>query len=355
MNLKSDSLFWKKKEFISFILSILVFFIHSNFAQDSASGSLISVINQKTSFFFSSSITQFAVPMFFMLSGITFFKEYDNTKYLTKIKSRLFTLIVPYLLWNTIWLVWEIFSSYSFISKFSSADTDYSLTLTNVLKGVFFYGCNQPFWFMFNLIIFSLAAPIVYFIIKNKYIAFASIITLSVLALFGIHIPTSVFYYPNSIIFYLIGATIGYHYFDFISKKSSRKTQIVSIALLSAYILAKNILPQELHIDNYLTEVIMFTLCAFALWNVADIFIEKIKPRAIYRRSFAIYAMHLNVAIIILKVLNMVLPQSEWLEIPKFIIMVVLTLIIINLVCSFLERFLPKIYAVLMGNRVKKQ
>ena len=130
--------------------------------------------------------------------------------------------------------------------------------------------------------------------------------------------------------------------------------QIVSIAMLTAYIFAKNIIPHELHIDNYLTEVIMFTLCAFALWNVADIFIEKIKPRAIYRRSFAIYAMHLNIAIIILKVLNMVLPQSEWTEIPKFIIMVVLTLVIINFVCTFLERFLPKIYAALMGNRAKK-
>ena len=79
--------------------------------------------------------------------------------------------------------------------------------------------------------------------------------------------------------------------------------QIASFIFLLAYILAKNIVPQNLHIDNYLTQTIVYTLAAFSLWNVVDVFIEQIKPRAIYRRSFAIYAMHLNVAIVILKIL----------------------------------------------------
>ena len=85
MQVKSESLFWKKKEFVSFILSVLVFFIHSYFAQDIKSDSLISLINHKTSYFFSNSITQFAVPMFFMLSAISFFKEYNPKKYLRKL------------------------------------------------------------------------------------------------------------------------------------------------------------------------------------------------------------------------------------------------------------------------------
>ena len=57
----------------------------------------------------------------------------------------------------------------------------------------------------------------------------------------------------------------------------------------------------------------------------------------------------------LLKMLSICLPQSEWLEIPKFIIMVILTLVIINFVCAFLERFFPKIHALFMGNRIKKQ
>jgi hypothetical protein len=130
--------------------------------------------------------------------------------------------------------------------------------------------------------------------------------------------------------------------------------QIASAVFLVTYILAKNIVPRNLHVINYLIEIVVYTAAAFALWNVVDLFIERIVPKAIYRRSFAVYAMHLNVAIIILKILDLLTPQSEWLEILKFIIMVVSTLVIINVVCAFLERFLPKVYALFMGNRIKK-
>ena len=353
MPLKSDALFWKKKEFISFLLSIFIFFIHSQFAEGNMGDGLIYAINGKVSYFFSESITRFAVPMFFMLSGISFFKNYSNQKYLTKIKARIFTLVIPYLLWNTIWMLWEIFTSYSFLARFSTGQP-YPLNPISILKGIFFYNCNVPFWFVFNLIIFSFAAPIIFLIIKNIYVGIISVIILTVISLFGMHLPTDLFYYPLAIVFYLIGAIIGYHFFDFASKKSSRPLQIGSLIFLTVYILAKNIAPQKIHINNFLTQAVVYTLAAFALWNVVDMFIEQLKPRAIYRRSFAIYAMHLPVAIVFLKIFDFCLPQSQWLKIPKFIIMIILTLVVINLVCAFLERFAPKIYAVLMGNRINK-
>ena len=115
------------------------------------------------------------------------------------------------------------------------------------------------------LIIFSLMAPLVYLIIKNKYVGIISIVCLSVLSLFGIHLPIDVFYYPMSIVFYLIGAIIGYHFFDFACRKSSKNLQIFSLIFLVAYVLAKNIAPQEIHINNYLTQTIAYTLAAFAL------------------------------------------------------------------------------------------
>ena len=354
MNYKNETLFWKKKEFISFILSILVLFIHSYFSQDIADNNLISVINHKFSFFFSRSITQFAVPMFFMLSGISFFKDYSNKKYPTKIKSRIFTLVIPYLLWNTVWMLWEFFCSYSFVAKFSEPGEPYPLTLVSIIKGIIFHRCNMPFWFIFDIIIFSFAAPALFLIIRNKYVGIGSIVCLSIVSLFGIYAPEGLFYYPMSIVFYLTGAVIGYHFFDFACRKSSKTMQITSIVFLSVYILAKTIVPRELHISNYLIETIVYTFAAFALWNIVDMFIEQIKPRAIYRRSFAIYAMHLNVAIIILKVLTFCTPQNQWLEIPKFIIMIVSTIIIINYVCVFLEKYFPRIYGLFMGNRTKK-
>lgn len=350
---QNETLFWKKKEYISFVLSILVLFIHSYFAPTILNDSFISLFNHKFSFFFSRSITQYAVPMFFMLSGVSFFKGYNNKKYQKKIKSRIYTLVIPYLLWNTVWMLWEIFGSYSFISKFSESNVPYPLTLESIFKGIFFYKCNIPFWFVFDIIIFAFAAPLLFLIVKNKYIGITSVACLSILSLFGIHLPTDLFYYPMSIVFYLIGAIIGYHFFDCAAKKSSKPIQIISTALFFSYILAKNLVPQELHIRNYLIETIVYTLAAFSLWSVMDIFIERIRPRAIYRRSFAIYAMHLNVSIVFLKILSFSLPSYEWLEVPKFIIMDAFTIVIINYVCALWEKFFPRIYAVFIGNRLK--
>ena len=92
--IQNETLFWKKKEFISFVLSILVLFIHSYFAPNIVNESFVSLFNHKFSFFFSRSITQYAVPMFFMLSGASFFKGYNNKKYPKKIKSRIYTLVI---------------------------------------------------------------------------------------------------------------------------------------------------------------------------------------------------------------------------------------------------------------------
>ena len=125
--------------------------------------------------------------------------------------------------------------------------------------------------------------------------------------------------------------------------------------LFSSYIFAKNIFPQKLHISNYLIEIIVYTIAAFSLWNILDIFIERIKPRAIFHRSFVIYAMHLNVSIALLKILSFCLPNHEWLEIPKFIIMAVLTIVIINSACALSGKFFPRVYALFSGNRLKKK
>ena len=355
MPVESDKLFWKKKEFISFLLCILVFFIHANFAKEITSDRFVSVLNYKVSYFFANSITRFAVPMFFTISGITFFKDYDNKKYLGKVKSRVFTLIIPYLLWNTIWMLWEIFTSHSFLAKFSENNTPYPLNLSSILKGIFFYGCNVPFWFIFDLIIFSLAAPILFLLIKNKYVGIISVVILTALAFFGIYLPESVFYYPTAIIFYIAGGIIGHHFFGYACKSSSKPLRIFSLVFLVAYVLAKNIAPIHIHIDNYFVQTVIFSLAAFSLWNVTDIFIERVKLKPFHRRSFAVYAMHLPIMIVILKILSFCTPKNEWLEIPKFVIIIVLTLVIINLVCAFLEKFAPRVNAVLMGNRMKKR
>ena len=347
LSLKGEKLFWNKKEFISFILSVLVFLIHiSSINQYTSSGGFITTLNSNFAFFFKESITCFAVPMFFVLSGISFFKDYANKKYLDKIKSRVFTLIIPFLLWNTIWMFFNIFCT-AFLSEYFTGRESFTISFINILKGIFLYGCNLPFWFMFHLIILSFCAPLVYLLIRNKYIGILTVILFVMLKSFGPQIP-------NSLIFYLIGAIIGKHFFEYTTRKSTKTIQCLSILFLVTYVILKNIFRESINKTGITgLDIIIFLFAAFALWNIADLFIDKISPKAIYSRSFAIYALHVNVSAIIAELLFLGLPKNEWFAIPNFILTFIFTLLSINLICALIERFFPKTCALLFGNRIK--
>lgn len=352
--LNNDKLFWRKKEFISFILSIFVFLIHiSSFEQYENSGRLISFINTKVSYFCTESITRVAVPMFLLLSGIAFFRDYDNKKYLEKLKSRIFTLFIPYLLWNALGMFLHIIYSYTALQNYFVGRQKFVLNFENILKSIFLYESNGLFWYIFNLIVFAIAAPLIYALIRNKYIGIVVAGVLTVLHIYDIELPAKIFFEPVALTFYVIGAIVGKHFWDSICQKSTKGMQWGSILFLAAYVLAKNIFSPKFHVRHPILVVAVFCLTSFALWNVVDVFIDKIKPRAIFSRSFAIYAIHVNLSAVIAKLCFFCMPRNEYFAIPNFIITFILTLIIINLACSFFEKHCSKIYSMFMGMRTR--
>jgi hypothetical protein len=327
----------------------------STFSQYGEGEGLVTVVNDKVSYFLKESLTRFAVPMFFILSGIAFYKDYDNKKYGKKIKSRVFSLVIPYLLWNTIWMLFDIVCSYTFISRFFVGRQPFELSAVNILTGIFLRGRNLPFWFIEDLIIFAFAAPLIYLLIRNKYVGIISVTAIAILAHFGIGLPPAVFYYSTTIVHYMIGAIIGKHFFGFVAKKSGKGLRWGSLAFLILYVVMKNLFPPAERTSDSILTITVYLLAAFALWNTLDIFIDRVKPRAIYGRSFPIFAIHLNLAAIITKLILIVISRNPWFAIPNFILTAVLTVLIINLICVFMERFTPRIYGVLMGNRIRKK
>ena len=350
----SIQLFWKKKTIVSYFLSILIFMIHiSSFAQYDSSGGTVSLVNDKLSFFFSESITRFAVPMFFILSGIAFFRNYDNSKYFNKLKSRFFSLVIPYLVWNTIWVIFEMVCTYSFISSFYTQREMFELTPTNILSGIFLHKYCLPFWFVFNLIFFTVISPIIYAVIKNKYVGLTVTFILSVLLIFDIGLPISLFSSQSSIVYFIFGAIIGKHYFTYLQEKSSVSMRIVSAVFLLTVIVLKNIFPTSTYTIKPFISVVVHIFCAISLWCLFDAFIDKMKERPLYSRSFLVYAMHVNIAAIITKLTMFVLPKNEAYAILNFAITLVATLVFINLFCIVIERYFPSVYFILSGKKPK--
>ncbi len=292
-------------------------------------------------------IARLGVPLFFIISGVLFFRNYDNSMYFKKIKSRFKSLFIPYIVWNTLCMLFSIITSYSFISNYFIGREKFIITLPNVIDAILNHGCNIPFWFIQELIILILLSPILYYIIKNKYIGISIISAIFILQGSGCVIPLV----SSGIFPFLLGGLIGRHFFDAFSKKSSFKWQIFggsAIVVSSIVICFKTF---NLFIIPSFVYYALIYISAVSFWLFADLFIDKLKNRQFYSSSFLVFAMHVNVSAVVTKLLYFILPKSSYFAFLNCALTIIISLFLINIFGIILKRFLPKIYSVLTGAR----
>lgn len=135
-------------------LSVLVIFVHStHFSLASLqavphSGFFFTSFLIKIEFFFSEFLGQVAVPGFFFLSGFLFFRGLDDVKsWGRKLKSRVFSYVLPYLLWNSAMTLLYL--------SFGKAEW----SLKSLWEGIFLYRFNPVFWYFYQLILLSFCLP----------------------------------------------------------------------------------------------------------------------------------------------------------------------------------------------------
>ena len=140
--------------FYSLFLSVLVIFVHSTHFTVPALQAVPKTDFFSTSFLikmeylFSEFLGQIAVPGFFFLSGFLFLKGlYDLKDWARKWKSRVFSYILPYLIWNTAMTLLYLF--------FGKAEW----SLKSIAEGMFLYRFNPVFWYFYQLILLSFCFP----------------------------------------------------------------------------------------------------------------------------------------------------------------------------------------------------
>ena len=140
--------------FYSLFLSVLVIFVHSTHFPVTALQAVPNMGFFSTSFlikieyFFSEFLGQAAVPGFFFLSGFLFLKGlHSRNDWLRKEKSRVFSYLLPYLIWNTMMTLLYL--------SFGKAEW----SLKTVAEGIFLYRFNPVFWYFYQLILLSFCFP----------------------------------------------------------------------------------------------------------------------------------------------------------------------------------------------------
>ncbi|SFG35199.1 acyltransferase family protein [Oribacterium sp. WCC10] len=228
------SRFSNKVYVYTFILSILVILVHSvNFADDN---SILLMMIQSSDYnsinlsgltgveahienFFSNSLGQSAVPGFFMMSGYLFFRNLSKLESIVrKWKERIVSLLLPFVAWNFLYYI-----IYLVMGKTS-------LGQQNMIDAIIRYKFNPVFWYLYQLILLTICAPMIYILLKNRTIAIASVIIYSYLVIRGINIPCI---NEDAILYYFAGAALAKWHRNFFESSSKRK-MILGLALLFA-------------------------------------------------------------------------------------------------------------------------
>lgn len=157
--------------------------------------------------FFSIDFLSFVVPTFFIFSGYLFvwnISEYNNW-YREKLKKRVKTLLIPYVLWNLIALLLDYIKySKGGLSWINYSDT----TCWQVIYNAFidYKPINLPLWYIRDLIILIVISPILYKFIKGHPTAIILIIVLYFADLKPFIVD------PIAITFFSIGMFLGIHH-----------------------------------------------------------------------------------------------------------------------------------------------
>lgn len=155
-----------KLKVLSFVLISMVVLLHAQIINLSPKG--ISVFVQRL---FSGEITRIAVSFFFIISGFLFSYNIDDNNFCKlfygKIKKRVYSLLIPYLLWSVICLATVTLMQLLNISTIGAVKPISTYGITDFYDEIIAKPkIAYQLWFIRDLFIVSVISPIIYYCLR---------------------------------------------------------------------------------------------------------------------------------------------------------------------------------------------
>ncbi len=339
--------FHNKVTWFSFVLSILVIWIHSYNAElflgyQAATGTVYVLEHDVGDWF-----GQIAVPGFFIISGYQFYRDFDWGKLKGKWERRVKSLLVPYIVWNFLYYI-----SYAAASRIPAvADVvgkgRVEISLTALVDAVVRHTYNNVFWYLYQLLWLVALAPVFYLMFRR--IASGCLL----LALCWILVwrnQTGFFVNPDALIYYGSGAMLALHWKEPVEAEENRKRFLGGCVCLAAAAAVYAVGLWKACIPAF----VLCRLCAVAgLWLVLP---GKNLPAArdFMKYNFFLYAVHFAIVRLINKGAAMVLSGKTgawYIPFGLFLVMPFLVLVVSTLSGRLLRRYLPGLWSLLSGGR----
>lgn len=299
-------------------------------------------------------LTLIAPAIFFMMSAYLFFyKGFSTSIYKYKLKKRIKTLLIPYLIWNLLYLlfIWAIQTiAPSLIGNGRKMVADYSIW--ELLNSFWNFGgmyngmpILYAFWFIRDLLVINLFAPIVYYLIKQM-----DILIILVLVCFFIINPLRLcatdLDWVKAILFYFIGA-----YFAIKQRLLFDLGKLYWVVLPTAFLLL--IIPQITNSFQYGGRT-LFVVLAVAVPAALQKYTSSchMTPSlTLAQSSFFVYAFHLFVIEGVSKLWQLLLPNTSLvIAIGRIAVPLSVGFFCVGLYC-LLNRLMPKLISIVTGGR----
>ena len=188
---------------MSFLLTLLVIWTHAlntelflgEAGKLSAAGLTESLLGEH--------LAQIAVPGFFMMSAVLFFRNYRPENTLRKWERRFKSLVIPYFSWNLLYYLGYLIATRAPLLKEITGKEETPFSLQELLEAVLFYKYNHVFWFVFQLILLALLSPLIWYIVQHRA-SFTAVFLLLCVFIFLKADPTPL--NADALLYYLTGA-----------------------------------------------------------------------------------------------------------------------------------------------------
>lgn len=337
----TDSYFKNKITFLNVILTFMIVVAHAKTPERFGL-----VLDWNYSFIYLVSVLcKMATPLFFFISALLFYRRCSFGDLERKFTARIHTLLIPYFLWNTIFVaVYFVLSHIPFFAdkmNMGSVLTSPTQIIIAILDSY-----HTDLWFVKNLMIFTLFAPVFLLLFRNKKLT---------VILFGVAVFLLFYLEPaHKDIFkwipvYMMGALFGYYWDDpkigkIIHGEKSRHFNLCMILLFVALYI------HALFDDTY---YLYRCVAPVLIWFITDGLFRKLISTMNVRKwmsyMFFIYCTHHFVLNVLQKIVVLSFSPSQLVVNLTFVLSPIITIIILIKIADAISDF--KFYKVMCGRR----
>lgn len=307
----------------------------------------------------SHNIGAIAVPCFFLISGYYFFVKMQKSSkrfYVNQVTKRIRTILLPFVLWNLIYVLVILSKNYVFNKVGLAFDIEYETVQSSSLYRLFWSGpVNYPLWYLRDLICMVLLAPMFYFFLRYLGVWGLLILMIWNLSDYTFGIPGF--------------TTISFLYFGFgayfaIYKKNILETflpyrQVIFIITLVLLGVSTYLNGREYHLELLKIFTIFGVVSSILLTDLIIRYNDKVKRRLLKLSSvvFFVYVTHVIYIINWMKGAwaRFSFGESGWGKLIGYFAITFSVVFICIVLYLLLKRLSPKAIAFSIGGRISSK